>query len=197
MDKWGAVHDDSQATPFYRILGEIGVGTYSRVKLAEDTSTQEKVNSHYIISTTHVPTISKVAIKIVRKAALFPEEMQKLQREAVIVKQLDHPNIVKFHDVLESSSCVYLVCEFISGGELFEHIAVKGAFSEPRAARLFAQVCAGVRYLHSNNIVHRDIKAENVLLDACGNAKLAGAVMMRIPLRFNNSNTHWGRFWPE
>ena len=100
--------------------------------------------------------------------------------------------------MLESSSCVYLVCEFISGGELFEHIAVKGAFPEHRAARLFAQVCAGVRYLHSNNIVHRDIKAENVLLDACGNAKLAGAVIiMRIPLRFNNSNTHWGRFWPE
>ena len=118
--------------------------------------------------------LDQVAIKIVRKGELYPEEMKKLQREATIVRHLDHPNIVKFRDVLESSSCVYLVSEFISGGELFEHIAVKGAFTELRAARIFAQVCAGVRYLHSSNIVHRDIKAENVLLDACGNAKIAG-----------------------
>lgn len=94
-------------------------------------------------------------------------------REIQILRQLNHKFIVKLIEVIETDAYIGMILEFASGffklthlgGELFEHILARRYLKENEAARMFAQLIAGVSYLHKNKIVHRDLKLENLLLD--------------------------------
>ncbi|KAF4176151.1 hypothetical protein CNMCM8694_008767 [Aspergillus lentulus] len=96
-----------------------------------------------------------------------------IEREAVIMKVIAHPNIVSLYDVWESHGELYLVLEYMQGGELFDYVSNNGPLPEEEAVRLFRQIIAGIGYCHQLNIYHRDLKLENILLDACRNVKLA------------------------
>ncbi|XP_026734813.1 serine/threonine-protein kinase SIK3-like isoform X3 [Trichoplusia ni] len=140
----------------YELEKTIGTGNFAVVKLA-----------------THVITKSKVAIKIIDKSRLDDDNLKKTFREIAIMKKLRHPHIVRLYQVMESSHTIYLVTEYAPNGEIFDHLVSRGRMSEPEAARAFAQMVAAVGYCHANGVVHRDLKAENLLLDKNMNIKLA------------------------
>ncbi|KJH43325.1 kinase domain protein [Dictyocaulus viviparus] len=140
----------------YKLLKTIGKGNFAKVKLAKHTITGQEV-----------------AIKIIDKTALNPSSLQKLFREVKIMKQLDHPNIVKLYQVMENDQTLYLVLEYASGGEVFDYLVAHGRMKEKEARVKFRQIVSAVQYLHSKNIIHRDLKAENLLLDADMNIKIA------------------------
>nr|AZI15634.1 PAR-1 [Auanema rhodensis] len=140
----------------YKLLKTIGKGNFAKVKLAKHTITGQEV-----------------AIKIIDKTALNPSSLQKLFREVKIMKQLDHPNIVKLYQVMETEQTLYLVLEYASGGEVFDYLVAHGRMKEKEARAKFRQIVSAVQYLHSKNIIHRDLKAENLLLDNDMNIKIA------------------------
>lgn len=86
--------------------------------------------------------------------------------ELNILKEIDHPNIVKLYDLYEDEKFYYLVTEYLSGGELFDRIQKKKHFSEVDAAKYMRQVMSAVAYCHSKNIVHRDLKPENIIFSS-------------------------------
>ncbi|XP_034235189.1 serine/threonine-protein kinase MARK2-like isoform X10 [Thrips palmi] len=140
----------------YRLLKTIGKGNFAKVKLAK-----------------HIPTGKEVAIKIIDKTQLNPGSLQKLFREVRIMKMLDHPNIVKLFQVIETEKTLYLVMEYASGGEVFDYLVLHGRMKEKEARAKFRQIVSAVQYCHQKKIIHRDLKAENLLLDSEMNIKIA------------------------
>ncbi|XP_071441938.1 serine/threonine-protein kinase SIK3 isoform X2 [Hetaerina americana] len=141
---------------YYEFEGTIGKGNFAVVKLA-----------------THIVTKTKVAVKIIDKTKLDEENLKKIFREIQIMKKLRHPHIIRLYQVMETEKMIYLVTEFASNGEIFDYIVEKGRMSEEEARRVFRQIVSAVNYCHSMNVVHRDLKAENLLLDANMDIKLA------------------------
>eukprot|EP00310_Coccolithus_braarudii_P021903 CAMPEP_0183343852 /NCGR_PEP_ID=MMETSP0164_2-20130417/9670_1 /TAXON_ID=221442 /ORGANISM="Coccolithus pelagicus ssp braarudi, Strain PLY182g" /LENGTH=323 /DNA_ID=CAMNT_0025514755 /DNA_START=1 /DNA_END=969 /DNA_ORIENTATION=- len=93
------------------------------------------------------------------------EEVQrKVLSEARILKNLDHPNVIKFHEIIEDEDELLLIMELVEGGELFDRVNKKGPFDEAAARGVMRQLLKALEYLHSQNIVHRDLKLENILL---------------------------------
>ncbi|XP_051950334.1 MAP/microtubule affinity-regulating kinase 4-like isoform X1 [Xyrauchen texanus] len=140
----------------YRLVKTIGKGNFAKVKLAR-----------------HILTGKEVAIKIIDKTQLNPTSLQKLFREVRIMKNLHHPNIVQLFEVIETEKTLYLVMEYASGGEVFDYLVSHGRMKEIEARAKFRQIVSAVHYCHQKNIVHRDLKAENLLLDADANIKIA------------------------
>ncbi|XP_061232286.1 MAP/microtubule affinity-regulating kinase 3 isoform X10 [Neopsephotus bourkii] len=140
----------------YRLLKTIGKGNFAKVKLAR-----------------HILTGREVAIKIIDKTQLNPTSLQKLFREVRIMKILNHPNIVKLFEVIETDKTLYLIMEYASGGEVFDYLVAHGRMKEKEARAKFRQIVSAVQYCHQKHIVHRDLKAENLLLDADMNIKIA------------------------
>ncbi|KAK0202967.1 kinase-like domain-containing protein [Desarmillaria ectypa] len=161
--------DDPKMIGCWKLGRTIGKGSSGRVKLAR-----------------HSKTGQMSAVKIIRKSFLFSrresldnaeEEAarleQALQREIVIMKLVDHPNIMKLYDVWDTANHLYLILEHVQGGELFDYLCEKGRLSPSETLRYFQQIIAAVDYCHRFNIVHRDLKPENILLDSQSNVKLA------------------------
>ncbi|CCE64160.1 hypothetical protein TPHA_0G03200 [Tetrapisispora phaffii CBS 4417] len=88
-----------------------------------------------------------------------------IEREIVIMKLVSHPNVMALYEVWENKNELYLVLEYVDGGELFDYLVSKGKLTELEAVRYFKQIIRGVQYCHSFNICHRDLKPENLLLD--------------------------------
>lgn len=112
-------------------------------------------------------------MKIIDKTQLNPTSLQKLFREVRIMKILNHPSIVKLFEVIETEKTLYLVMEYASGGEVFDYLVAHGRMKEKEARAKFRQIVSAVQYCHQKCIVHRDLKAENLLLDADMNIKIA------------------------
>ncbi|XP_031622989.1 serine/threonine-protein kinase NIM1, partial [Contarinia nasturtii] len=140
---------------FYRFCGDIGRGNFSRVKLA-----------------VHQLTRDKVAIKIVDRGKLDTRALRMLSREVATLECVHHPNILRLFEVVETLGRVHLVTEWIQGGELYNRLN-DGPLKEVHAAVLFKQLLLAVQHMHNLKFVHRDIKAENVLLVGENKIKLA------------------------
>uniref|UniRef100_A0A2I3S1R3 non-specific serine/threonine protein kinase n=1 Tax=Pan troglodytes TaxID=9598 RepID=A0A2I3S1R3_PANTR len=125
----------------YRLLKTIGKGNFAKVKLAR-----------------HILTGREVAIKIIDKTQLNPTSLQKLFREVRIMKILNHPNIVKLFEVIETEKTLYLIMEYASGGEVFDYLVAHGRMKEKEARSKFRQIVSAVQYCHQKRIVHRDLK---------------------------------------
>uniref|UniRef100_A0A8C2HH30 non-specific serine/threonine protein kinase n=1 Tax=Cyprinus carpio TaxID=7962 RepID=A0A8C2HH30_CYPCA len=110
---------------------------------------------------------------IIDKTQLNSSSLQKLFREVRIMKLLNHPNIVKLFEVIETDKTLYLIMEYASGGEVFDYLVAHGRMKEKEARAKFRQIVSAVQYCHQKCIVHRDLKAENLLLDADMNIKIA------------------------
>ncbi|WFD36920.1 hypothetical protein MCUN1_003812 [Malassezia cuniculi] len=142
----------------YLLLQTLGEGEFGKVKLGVHRAWGEEV-----------------AIKLIKRdkvaAAEIHEEnkMSKVEREIKVLKNVRHPNIVYLYEVIESERYIGMVLEYGSGGELFDYILAHKCLRERDACRLFAQLVSGVSYLHRKNIIHRDLKLENLLLDRNSN----------------------------
>ncbi|KAG9329291.1 hypothetical protein JZ751_006180 [Albula glossodonta] len=99
------------------------------------------------------------------------------------MKMLRHPHIIRLYQVMETERMIYLVTEYASGGEIFDHLVAHGRMAEKDARRKFKQIVAAVHFCHCRNIVHRDLKAENLLLDHNLNIKIAGDILPSGPKR--------------
>ncbi|KAF2729415.1 Pkinase-domain-containing protein [Polyplosphaeria fusca] len=133
------------------ILGQtLGEGEFGKVKMGwkKDSSVE-------------------VAIKLIRRETLGnnTNRLQKIYREIHILRGLEHPNIVRLHEMVETERHIGIILEYASGGELFDYILNHRYLKDGAARRLFAQLISGVGYLHKRGIVHRDLKLENLLLD--------------------------------
>jgi calcium/calmodulin-dependent protein kinase I len=86
--------------------------------------------------------------------------------EVEIVCDIDHPNVVKLTEIYDEGAVLYLVMELMNGGELFDRIVEKEAYSEKEAAVTIKPVVDAIRYCHDAGIVHRDLKPENILYES-------------------------------
>jgi len=140
------------------VLGEtLGIGTFGKVK----------VGFHQI-------TNHKVAVKILNRQKIKSlDVVGKIRREIQNLKLFRHPHIIKLYQVISTPTDIFMVMEYVSGGELFDYIVKHGKLSEDKARRFFQQIMSGVEYCHRHNVVHRDLKPENLLLDQNLNVKIA------------------------
>ncbi|XP_042331617.1 serine/threonine-protein kinase BRSK1 isoform X2 [Sceloporus undulatus] len=121
----------------------------------------------------HCITGQKVAIKIVNREKLSESVLMKVEREIAILKLIEHPHVLKLHDVYENKKYLYLVLEHVSGGELFDYLVKKGRLTPKEARKFFRQIVSALDFCHSYSICHRDLKPENLLLDEKNNIRIA------------------------
>ena len=131
----------------YKIEATLGKGNFATVKKCKNRATGEKF-----------------AVKVMSKKAITDDERQAILNEIEILKQIDHPNIVKLIDVFEDERHFCLIMELMEGGELFDLIVEKDHFSEAEARNVVRFLVDALDYCHKLGILHRDIKPENLLL---------------------------------
>ncbi|GIX87828.1 hypothetical protein CDAR_82921 [Caerostris darwini] len=154
-DRWKKEITLGTRISFYRLYRDVGKGNFSKVKMAV----------HYL-------TKEKVAVKIIDKTKLQPKSKQMLSKEISAMESIQHPHIIRLYEVIETPSKLFLAMEFAEGGELFHRVANGGRIVEAEAKVLFAQLISAVEYLHKHNIIHRDLKAENVFISNSNTVKV-------------------------
>ncbi|CAK4078120.1 unnamed protein product [Aphanomyces euteiches] len=112
----------------------------------------------------HKETKTKVAAKCIRKANLSIVDVQAFITEVSVLKEMDHPNIIKLYEVYSEPDQFILITEFVEGGELFDRIVDKTCYTEREARDVVKSLLQVTAYFHAANIVHRDLKPENILL---------------------------------
>ncbi|KAL9253878.1 CBL-interacting serine/threonine-protein kinase 1-like protein [Drosera capensis] len=154
----------------YELGRTLGEGNFGKVKYAKN-----------------IHTGFPFAVKILEKKKIIHLKVSdQIKREIATLKLLKHPNIVRLHEVLASKTKIYMVLEYANGGELFNRIASKGKLSEERGRKLFQQLIDGVSYCHDKGVFHRDLKLENILIDAKGNIKVSDFGLSALPQHFRN-----------
>ncbi|EAR86254.2 Serine/Threonine kinase domain protein (macronuclear) [Tetrahymena thermophila SB210] len=142
----------------YKLGPLIGKGSYATVRLATDLATNEQV-----------------AIKFYEKFKLFdPQKKKNVQREISILKKISHPHCIGMQKTFENSKNICVVMEYVGKDSLYTYLkSFEGRkLPEEEAKRIFKQIIKGVSYLHTNNIIHRDMKLENLLMDDTKNIKI-------------------------
>jgi len=140
----------------YKLLKTIEKGKFGVVKLAK-----------------HIMTGEKVAIKVIDKLQQKQRTFEEMLREVEIMKRLDHPNIIKVLQTIDTENNFYIIMEYASNGDLFRRLDA-GRMDEKEALERFKQILSAVNYCHvQKNIMHRDLKPDNVLFDSQNNIKIA------------------------
>ncbi|XP_027339396.1 CBL-interacting serine/threonine-protein kinase 23-like isoform X4 [Abrus precatorius] len=149
----------------YELGRTLGEGNFAKVKFAR-----------------HVETGENVAIKILDKEKVFRHKIiGQIKREISTMKLIRHPNVIRMFEVMASKTKIYIVLEFVTGGELFDKIARSARLKEDEARKYFQQLICAVDYCHSRGVFHRDLKPENLLLDANGVLKVSDFGLSALP----------------
>ncbi|KAJ0392639.1 hypothetical protein P43SY_004704 [Pythium insidiosum] len=139
----------------YAIARHLGEGSYSTVK-----------------QVTHRKKGGAFACKIVDKASLSAVDRVALGHEVRVLSSVRHPNIMQLYEVIEDDAKCYLIMELAEHGDLFDKIVKQGRFPESEAQQVVSALADALHYCHTNLIIHRDVKPENVLLSAEHGVKL-------------------------
>uniref|UniRef100_A0A6V7QVE3 non-specific serine/threonine protein kinase n=1 Tax=Ananas comosus var. bracteatus TaxID=296719 RepID=A0A6V7QVE3_ANACO len=138
-----------------------------------------KVGKYEVGRTIGEGTFAKV--KFAQNTETGESVAMKIKREISIMKLVRHPHVVRLHEVLASRTKIYIILEFITGGELFDKIVHRGKLSEADSRRYFQQLIDGVDFCHTKGVYHRDLKPENLLLDSQGNLKISDFGLSALP----------------
>jgi calcium-dependent protein kinase len=135
----------------YQFIEEIGKGCFSTVYKAQNRINQQ-----------------------LRAIKMGPANKQELKHnmEVEILKRMTHPNIIEVYEAYQDNKNVYIVSELCSGSELFDVILKRKTFDEEDAARVMHQLLSAINYCHTNGVVHRDIRPENIIVDSKLNLKI-------------------------
>jgi len=141
----------------FTVLDEVGSGAFG-----------------VVLRVRHNASAQIMAMKIIEKRSVLlrGSGSKYVMSEKDLMRQVEHPFIVRLKCTLQSKTRLFLIMEYIAGGELFTHIRDEGLFSEKVAAFYAAEILLALEYLHSHKIVHRDLKPENVLLDEHGHIRI-------------------------
>ena len=141
----------------YEIIKELGNGSYGKVYLGKLKRTKELF-----------------AIKEIHLNGLENNQKEKTLIETQLLSSLKHPNIVAYKESFQEFGCLYIIMEYVDGGDLYQKIQKKKNkfFTEHEILRIFIQLCLALQYIHEKKIVHRDIKPQNVFLTNVGVVKL-------------------------
>ena len=155
----GDLRSNSNSTPtgfvgMYDFRGTLGKGHFAVVKLAE-----------------HVLSKLRVAVKIIDKNKLQPDELEHLHHEVRVMKLIRHPHIIRLYQVHNTNNKLYLILELGSGGDLYEYLNKNGKLEEGRARKLFRQIAQAMSYCHQHRVAHRDLKPENVVFCTAKNGE--------------------------
>lgn len=151
-------------TDFYKIGRMLGKGAFGKVNLGM-----------------HKLARKLVAIKSMNKQFLNDERSKrKVMQEVSIIKRTRHPNVVKLYETFESEKHILFSMEMCAGGDLLNYVRKRRKLKEPVAKILFKQIIEAIGYIHTRNIVHRDIKLDNILLDGKGNVKIGDFGVSRL-----------------
>ena len=148
----------------YEIGKLLGKGTFAKVYRGRAIATGESV-----------------AVKVIGKDRVRRADMaEQIVREISVMRLVRHPNVVQIREVMATRSRIFVVMEYVRGGELFAKVA-KGRLREDQARRYFQQLISAVDYCHSRGIAHCDIKPDNLLLDDAGNLKVSDFGLSALP----------------
>lgn len=149
-------YDGRASTDFYKFGKVLGQGSFAKVRLAW-----------------HKLTGVRVAVKSYDKSRLTePAHWRRTQQEIRLMERLNHPNVIRLLETLESPKRIHIVMEYAGGGNLCKYVKARKRLGEADARGIFVQLLMSVEYLHNCGIIHRDIKLENVLFDENRNMKL-------------------------
>eukprot|EP00897_Mesotaenium_endlicherianum_P000165 jgi/Mesen1/10149/ME000076S09663 len=147
----------------YEVGRTLGEGTFAKVKFAQNVDTGESV-----------------ALKVLDKEKILKHKMvNQIKREISIMKLVRHPNVVRLHEVLASRTRIYIVLEFVTGGELFDKIVHQGRLKEDSSRKYFQQLIDAVEFCHSKG-------PENLLLDDKGHLKISDFGLSALPHQFRD-----------
>ncbi|XP_041646324.1 serine/threonine-protein kinase BRSK2-like [Cheilinus undulatus] len=171
----------SDLNPIENLWGELKTKVHARglsnleelESFAKEEWTGSPTKTSLVKLGIHCVTCQKVAIKIVNREKLSESVLMKVEREIAILKLIEHPHVLKLHDVYENKKYLYLVLEHVSGGELFDYLVKKGRLTPKEARKFFRQIISALDFCHSHSICHRDLKPENLLLDEKNNIRIA------------------------
>ncbi|XP_076912958.1 CBL-interacting serine/threonine-protein kinase 5-like [Bidens hawaiensis] len=149
-----------------RLLGQ---GTFAKVYHARDLLTTESV------------AVKVIKTETVRKQGL----MDQITREIAVMRLVRHPNVVQLKEVMATKTKIFLIMEYVKGGELFTKIA-KGRLKESLARKYFQQLISAIDYCHSRGVYHRDLKPENLLLDENEDLKVSDFGLSALPEQLRN-----------
>eukprot|EP00049_Salpingoeca_infusionum_P009794 m.166632 g.166632 ORF g.166632 m.166632 type:complete len:555 (+) comp14445_c0_seq2:345-2009(+) len=163
----------------YAIGPTIGVGGYSKVKVVTKKSNGKQF-----------------AVKIISKKQAPNGYLAKfLPREIQALKRIKHANIIQLHEVVESSERIYLITQYAERGDLLDYVNRGGALKETECKRLFYQMLDALQHCHSNNVIHRDLKCENMLIDRNGNVLVSDfGFAALVPTPASYLMTHCGSY---
>lgn len=161
---------------YYRIGTVIGKGAFSKVYLG-----------------THILTGQHVAIKAIDKVYMKDEfSKKKVFQEVLILKTCNHRNVIRLLEVFENQKYLFIVQEHASGGDLLTYVKERGRLPENEAKLIFMQIVLGVQHCHGHNILHRDIKPDNILIDKGMTLKLCDFGVSRFVKKGQTINEQCG-----
>lgn len=164
------------STSMFEVLNVIGKGSYGKVMQVRKKDSGE------------VFAMKEMSKEVIERDNL----LEHTKAEKSILQRINHPFIVALHYAFQTKDKLYLVLDFLSGGELFFHLSQVGTFELPRARFYAAQIGHAIGHLHSLDIIYRDLKPENIVLDKDGNACLTDFGLAKTNVRENNATTFCG-----
>ena len=142
----------------FEILSTLGTGTFGRVRLVKLKS---------------APKMPPFALKMLKKSVIIKmKQLDHIKSEKTVLKNMKHPFIITLLSTFQDSTYIYMLLEYICGGELFSRLRREGRFSNDVALFYACEIVLAFEHMHSNNIAYRDLKPENILIDKQGHVKL-------------------------